>query len=155
MQRAGFTGHFTVRDNLHLTLAFIGEYDDPEHIAEILEDIRFEPVKLQINHIGCIRDLWWAGVAENEALTKNVRRIRHALSDAGIPFDRKRFLPHITLLRNGVNRKQASVEFPALETDRVRIALMRSDRGKRGMIYTELTHLGPCYDDESEDEEYD
>ncbi len=155
MHDAGFTGHFTERDNLHLTLAFIGEYSDPLYVEEVLEAVRFEPVRLCVDHIGCIRDLWWAGVAENAELEKNVRRIRHALSGAGIPFDRRRFLPHITLLRNGHNTRQVSVEVSAFETDELHAALMRSDRGRHGMVYTELMRPGVCYDDESEDEEYD
>ena len=64
-----------------------------------------------------------------------------SLSDAGIPFDRKRFSPHITVIRRasyGGKDKYPAVEIPAAGMTVERISLMRSDRGKHGMIYTEL-----------------
>ena len=69
-----------------------------------------------------------------------MRRIRRALAESEIPFDRKRFSPHITLIRKaegpmpGIQLKKA-----AMQVDR--ILLMRSDRGKRGMIYTAVGEL--------------
>ena len=66
-----------------------------------------------------------------------VRRIRRALAESEIPFDRKRFSPHITLIR------KASGKMPGIQVQPVTmtvstISLMRSDRGRNGMIYTEL-----------------
>ncbi|MBR6444724.1 MAG: RNA 2',3'-cyclic phosphodiesterase, partial [Firmicutes bacterium] len=68
----------------------------------------------------------------------------HRLADAGIPFDRKKFTPHITLIRRA---KQVSKPSPrsraaaggTAEMTVDHISLMRSDRGKTGMVYTELT----------------
>ena len=34
-------GYYTTEENLHLTLAFIGEYGDPEKIMDILSQIEF------------------------------------------------------------------------------------------------------------------
>jgi hypothetical protein len=66
-----------------------------------------------------------------------VRRIRRVLAENNIPFDKKRFSPHITLIR------KASGDMPGLAQEPVSmtvdtISLMRSDRGRNGMIYTEL-----------------
>ena len=35
----GMKGNFTVRENMHLTLAFIGEYSDPEQVSDVLNDV--------------------------------------------------------------------------------------------------------------------
>ena len=107
MYDKGIRGHFTPEENMHLTLAFIGEYPDTV------------PVK------------------DSAPLEAVVRRIRRALADNGIPFDRKKFSPHITLIR------KARGEMPGLRPETAgmtvnRISLMRSDRGKNGMIYTEV-----------------
>ena len=39
MERLGVRGNFTRRENLHLTLAFIGEYPDPDHVADVMESV--------------------------------------------------------------------------------------------------------------------
>ena len=64
--------------------------------------------------------------------------IKDALTEAGIPFDRKRFSPHITLLRKATADRLYGIDVPAASMTADAISLMRSERGKNGMIYTEL-----------------
>ena len=52
MRSQGVTGNFTRDENMHLTLAFIGEYPDPEAVAEIMEQIRFEAFAISLSGIG-------------------------------------------------------------------------------------------------------
>ena len=133
-------GNYTPAENLHLTLAFIGEYGDPDEVLEIMESVRFAPFSVTLDRVGSFDALWWAGIAENEELTSLVRRLRHALAEAGIPFDRKKFKAHITFLRRPEYRRgkavQPTIKPAAMRVER--ISLMRSTRGKNGMIYTEL-----------------
>ena len=63
--------------------------------------------------------------------------MRRALAENDIPFDRKRFSPHITLVRKA-SRDAAGIGIAPAGMDVEAISLMRSDRGKSGMIYTEL-----------------
>ncbi len=135
---AGIRGNWTKEENLHLTLAFIGEYPDPDRVMEILESVSFDPIPLSITGIGSFGDLWWAGISESEELNTAVRRIRHALADAGIPFDRKKFRPHVTLLRNASAAVFPQIEIPDVSMQVSEISLMRSERGKHGMKYTEV-----------------
>ena len=133
----GVRGRYTAEENLHLTLAFIGEFPDPEPVLDALSAISFEPFELTLDGMGRFGDLLWVGMKDSVPLTAVVRRIRRALAEHEIPFDKKRFSPHITLIRKaagkmpGVQPKAASM---TVET----ISLMRSDRGRNGMIYTEL-----------------
>ena len=99
MKGLGVRGNYSREENLHLTLAFIGEYSDPDAVLDIIDQISFEPFRLSLDGIGSFRNLWWAGLEESAALRSVVKRLRRALSDAGIPFDRKKFSPHITLIR--------------------------------------------------------
>ena len=134
---AGIRGSYTAEENLHLTLAFIGEYPDAEPVLEALSEVSFTPFSLSLEGVGCFGDLWWAGMKESPALEAVVRRIRRALSGHGIPFDRKRFRAHITLIRKASGTlPETRAEHASMTVER--ISLMRSDRGRNGMIYTEL-----------------
>ena len=155
LRRRGVRGNFTPRENLHLTLAFIGEYPDPEDVLDALEGLRFAPLSLQLAGIGAFEGLWWAGLRESEELDSLVRQLRRALADAGIPFDRKRFLPHITLVRKPVcprDPRLGSLRIPPAETRAERVSLMLSTRGRSSMIYTELGAVPCVRHDSGEDE---
>ena len=133
----GVRGSYTQEENLHLTLAFIGEYPDPQAVLDALSSVSFTPFDLTLDGMGCFSDLLWAGMRESAPLTAVVRRIRRALAEKDIPFDRKRFSPHITLIRRASDTMPGISMTPASMTV-TDISLMRSDRGKNGMIYTEL-----------------
>jgi 2'-5' RNA ligase len=137
MFRHGVRGNFTSEENLHLTLAFIGEYPSAEAVMDALSGVVFTPFDLRLDGIGRFGDLWWAGLRESAALTAVVRRVRRALAEHAIPFDRKRFTPHITLLRKATRDAAEIPIAPAAMPVRTH-SLMSSRRGRNGMIYTEL-----------------
>ena len=137
----GVRGNFTPVENLHLTMAFIGEYSDTDAVLDAMEASSPESAVLALEGVGSFGKLWWIGLKKDESLFANSRRLRRALSDAGIPFDRKRFSPHITLVRKPVCRDEsvlASITVPSAQMKVDYISLMRSDRGKSGMIYSEI-----------------
>lgn len=138
--RQGVRGNYTPEENLHLTLAFIGEYNDPEVVLDAIESVPFSPFELSLDGLGAFGDLWWIGLERSQALQDYVRRLRHALAEAGIPFDKKRFSPHITVLRraDGDLAKLRGIAVDRVGMTAGHASLMRSDRGKRGMIYTEI-----------------
>ena len=136
----GVRGNYTSEENLHLTLAFIGEYPDFEPVLDALSSVSFRPFELSLEGMGRFGDLWWAGMRDSAPLTAIVRRIRRALAENDIPFDRKRFSPHITLIRKAAGEMPGTSPEPvSMQVDT--ISLMRSERGRNGMIYTELGTL--------------
>ena len=140
-RRMAVRGNYTPAENLHLTLAFIGEYDDPDKVLEALEAVSFQPFRISLDRTGCFGDLHWAGIADSPQLDNLVKQIRHALANAGIPFDKKRFRAHITFLRRATFPRGAKTPFPGIKTANMlveEIALMCSTRGKHGMIYTKI-----------------
>lgn len=143
MMTYGVYGRKTMPENMHLTLAFIGEYNDPGYVKEIVDSIEVRPFEIKLSGIGAYGNLWWAGLEDSPPLLAVARRLRRALADADIPFDRKKFSPHITIIRQGEGRLSEQVReelnphFGAFMTVD-HISLMRSDRGKNGMVYTEL-----------------
>ena len=143
MRAYGVRGRETPPDNMHLTLAFIGDFDDPGLVKSAVESVETRPFEIRLRGIGAFGDLWWAGLDGCPPLMAVSRRLRRALSDAGVPFDRKKFSPHITLMRRAEGRlsgmqedEMASLFGASMTVDH--ISLMRSDRGRHGMIYTEL-----------------
>lgn len=137
MRRTGVRGNYTPAENMHLTLAFIGEVPDAEPIRDALSALSFEPFELSLDGMGFFGNLWWAGIGESAQLTALVRRLRRALAENGIPFDRKRFSPHVTLIRKA-SGKLSAVQIEPVSMTVNTVSLMRSDRGRNGMIYTEL-----------------
>ena len=137
----GVRGNYTKIENLHLTLAFIGEYSDPDFILEVMRSVPFAPFPMRIEGFGSFGDLYWCGIGENDNLLSYVKRLRRALAGSGIPFDRKKFSPHITLIRRAeYDRRKGfpGVVIPDVSMQVSGVSLMRSDRTKSGTVYTEI-----------------
>lgn len=147
MKRRGVKGNYTIPANLHITLAFIGEYDDPQAVLRAIRQVSLEPFGIRLSGTGTFRSLWWAGVDGGNALFSYAKRLRHALDDAGIPYDHDKFTPHITLIRrphwkSEATRDEILAEAAAASDASMtvaRLALMRSDRKERGVEYIEIT----------------
>ena len=136
------SGHYTDVQKLHLTLAFIGEYGNTDNVLEAMEQVNFKAFQLKLGgNIGSFGNLLWAGLEQSDNLEKLARQLRHFLAEYHIPFDKKKFSPHITMLRNAVIPPYTDI-FP-INIDKVsmkvsEVSLMRSEHGKHGMIYTEI-----------------
>jgi len=143
LKSKGVTGNYTSRENLHITLAFIGDYGNPDEVLDVMEQIEHEPFDIRLDGVGCFGDLFWVGVADNPELNGYVKRLRKELSVQGIPFDKKKFSPHITLIRKSSYRNGRAIpvsEVPEGYMVADRVSLMRSERGRNGMIYTEMRY---------------
>ena len=142
LRDCGAEGNFTRPENLHLTLAFIGEYGNPDDVLDVMETVPFRPIPLKVEGLWHFRDMYFARMGHVPELERYVRRLRRALSENGIPFDRKKFSPHITLIRKVSFKDGVPGEVPehlnVRETVAKAVSLMHSERGKRGMIYTEI-----------------
>ena len=145
LKSRGVTGNYTKRENLHITLAFIGDYGNPEDVLDAIEQVDFRPIEIRLDGVGSFGELFWVGLAENPQLAGYVKRLRRALAERGLPFDKKRFSPHITLIRKYSCRSGRGIPVsdpPKGGMVATRVSLMRSDRGKNGMIYTEIGSVG-------------
>ena len=137
----GVTGNYTKRENLHITLAFIGDYGNPDDVLEAMEQVDFRPFDIALDGVGSFGELFWVGLKDNPQLDGYVKKLRRILAENDIPFDRKRFSPNITLIRK--YSYKGGLEIPVSESPKghmkvTRVSLMRSERGKNGMIYTEI-----------------
>ena len=139
-RKLGVSGNYTSEENMHLTLAFIGEYDDPDKVMEALKEVSFEPFDITLGKTGRFGDLWWMGVYQSGELDLLAEKVRKALGDRGIPCDPKQFKAHITFLRRAVYKGTEPGEIPAepVKMTVESFSLFRSERGRYGMIYTEI-----------------
>ncbi len=137
MRADGISGTYTARDNLHLTLAFIGDHDDPRRVIGALERVSFKPFEIELEGMGNFGNILWAGISAGRSLDWLARRVREELEADGIPFDKKRFSPHITLARK-VSDPSWRTDVPERVMSVRRVSLMLSERGPQGMIYTEI-----------------
>ena len=136
-------GNYTPAENLHITLAFIGEYGDPDRVTDALSSVRFRPFRITMDRLGQFDQLWWTGLSKCPELDTLAHNVRYALAENGIPFDRKRFRPHVTILRKPeyTMGDLQPVEMTPASMTVDRFSLMQSTRGKNGMIYTELGYI--------------
>jgi RNA 2',3'-cyclic 3'-phosphodiesterase len=93
------------REQLHLTLRFIGDMDerDAGAIDEALSGLSAPRFTLELKGVGAFggknpRALW-AGVVPNEALTHLQRKIESAIQRLGFPAEERKYTPHVTLAR--------------------------------------------------------
>ena len=107
MLQAGVPGaKWTPTENMHLTLRFIGEVDEPDFldIGEALGEVAAPAFDLQLAGVGQFGDrrrahALWAGVKPSEPLALLRGRVESALERAGVPRDERKYQPHVTLAR--------------------------------------------------------
>lgn len=142
----------------HLTLRFIGEVDGrtAHAVAEELSGVALPPFELALHGVGTFGDKrkahsLWAGVRDNPMLERLRDKVENAVTRAGLPAERRKFAPHVTLARLGgapVDRLGAYIAHhalfstPAFTVDR--FTLYSSFLSHGGAIYTpeRVYHLG-------------
>ena len=140
MKVNGVRGNFSRPENLHVTVAFLGEVKDPAPAMKALASVPVPELRLTSGPLGNFGELLWIGLRKNSALEEYVAEVRHALDIAGVEYDRKKFRPHITLVRRADWPYQVLVEELA-EVHRVRmtvdrVCLMKSERLDGKLTYT-------------------
>lgn len=139
-------GNFSRAENLHLTLAFLGELgaDKLPDIRAAMEETAVVPMTLSFDHTGCFGDLWWLGIGENPELAGLQAELSSRLRDRGFKLDRKKFTPHITLarqLRLGSEPDPRQLLGRPFSTQVSEIQLMESKRVDGRLIYETVNQV--------------
>jgi len=141
-------GNFSAPENLHLTLAFLGECDSNQAAAAktVLSAVSFEPFYIMVDCVGKFRrdggDIWWAGIKESAQLHAFQSELTEKLIASGFEtLDRRKYSPHITLGREVVSdekpwRIEAFGETPSC------VDLMKSERINAKLTYTPIYRRG-------------
>ena len=143
LQAAGVDGRYLSPSNLHMTLAFIGEW--PEDVTETLPDIT-EPFSITLSHLGVFTGakVLWAGIKPSQELNDLAARVRMRLDAVGIPYDRQSFNPHITLIRKPILPNEqllTDIQIPSTSMIVKEVCLYQSAHEADGMKYTVIGRL--------------
>lgn len=104
-------GRSVPEDNLHLTLAFLGDVTEPvlETLHDLLSSTRLPAALISFRGLGTFaeleRGLVFAAVQPDPTLTVLQAKTLQAARMAGITLPRSRFVPHVTLMRAGSQPK--------------------------------------------------
>ena len=142
-------GNFTLPDNLHLTLAFIGEVspDRSGPLLQIAETFKVTPFELRLQGLGRFRrdggDILWVGIEESKSLSSIYNKLNSHITDAGFHIEKRKFTPHLTLARGARLRPEfdlsaCSAHLNPIVTEVKKISLMKSERINGRLTYTEI-----------------
>ena len=136
-------GNFSLPENLHLTLAFLGECDARQTAAvkKAMASVAFSPLEITIDHLGRFRrdggDIWWCGVKEAPTLMHLQRELIERLLVAGFALELRRYSPHITLGREVIT-DAAPWKVEPFGDIISHIDLMKSERIQGKLKYTTI-----------------
>jgi len=136
-------GNFSLPENLHLTLAFLGECASKQaaDAKAVMDLVSLDPFDIYIDRVGQFKrntgDIWWAGVRGNRSLLNLQRGLTSKLIAAGFTLDRREYTPHITLGREIVTDASPWQIKPFGETVTA-IELMKSERIAGKLTYTAI-----------------
>jgi 2'-5' RNA ligase len=142
-------GSFTNKNNLHLTVVFIGEVSISEIglIKKAMDAITCKPFTITLRDIGHFKrrggDIYWVGVEENKNLKEIYSQLFDELIRSGFSIDKRGFKPHLTIgrrvvLKDGFDENQFSTTIPPMEMVVGSIELMKSERVGGRLIYTPI-----------------
>lgn len=152
-------GRITPRENLHLTLRFLGEVTEHQvaDLHEALSGIVAQRFGVEIGGLdlfgGRRTQILFAQVGPTAQLSALQRAVVLAARDTGITLGRERFRPHVTLARfnrppNSVEARrlgeflQANARFGPLAFDVDGFGLFRSVLGSGPAQHSELAFYG-------------
>ncbi len=151
MNSAG--GNFTHKENLHLTLVFIGETRELEGIRQAMDRavtaLNLRPFSFILEGIGTFRhrdgDIYWVGIRKTQILADLNRALVKELKPVVYRIDEGEFTAHLTLgrrikVRDGFDRKAFADSIKPIEVGVDRISLMKSERVQGKLVYTEIYH---------------
>ncbi len=141
-------GKFSEKNNLHLTVEFIGDVDQEglQVLKEILHSISFPAFEIQSTELGCFynksnKAILYLGIHPLTTLSELNTLLRSKLIEKGISFQDKAYSPHITLGRKVEFKEQfllKTFNFPTMMMQFTKLSLMESININQSLVYREL-----------------
>lgn len=137
LQNKGVQGRLIPQNQLHCTLAFIGETNQAKQIQTILETTATPKETLCLTTLGHFKNLIYQNLEVPVTFCEYVNTLKTKLAQQGIKTDPKPFKPHITLVRNA-NTTHITLPTPKLCFQNYTIVLYQSQFTKKGVEYHAL-----------------
>ena len=142
LKTQGVDGNFVPAKNLHITLAFLGETDQPARVKDIMKAVPFQPFRIALTDPVTMGGHLAIGVKGNQKFKSYVNALRSELDKNGITYDKQKFNPHVTILRKPSYKKPYKVAVPKEEMTVEKISLMKSEEKNGKSVYTEVFSVG-------------
>ncbi len=160
LQGSGARVKWVNRDNLHLTLKFLGdvEYERVSEISQVIggavADIT--PFSVSVKGTGTFPRgsgaprVVWAGLeGDTGQIEKMHSRLNEKLVRFGVPYEKRRFSPHITIgrVKSASGSRNLIADLQDFRTsdfgqvDVSELVFMMSELTGKGPIYTALSHI--------------
>lgn len=140
LKEYGVRGNYTQPENLHLTLAFIGETERVEEIKAAVDAVKFEPFVIRTGKMGCFNGrsrVVWLGIEGEDKVKAIAQQLRRNLDQRGIDYAKGKFSPHITLVRQPSEMSfDIDVESESMTVSKIYV--MKSERINGRLVYTAL-----------------
>ena len=135
-------GNFSRKENLHLTLCFIGETTKVNVIKKIMEKIESESFELSFKNFGRFKrkegDIFWIGVEQDPRLIALWSYLSKELIAEGFDIEARDYKPHITLGRKVLTQKYPSIDVPDGKFTVSKVDLMKSEHINGKLTYTPI-----------------
>jgi 2'-5' RNA ligase len=152
LKKQSESGTFTRKENLHLTLAFLGEITKEEvnTIVNVMEHSVIPSFSLTISEFGKFRiqreSLYWCGIKMTEPLKNLQSKLLYGLKNARFTPDDRPFKPHITLgrrcrMKGSFSENNFRNSMPEMMMQVEKISLMKSERVNGILTYTEIADV--------------
>jgi len=149
---ASLRGNFSLDENIHLTLVFLGECDvqQLDIIKEVMEDTHFAELTLIPDKVGYFKrdsgNTWWIGLKENQLLSDLQADLTRRLQQKGFMLENRKYVPHITIGRE-VKMRTGFVypEVSKVSFNITSIELMKSERINGKLTYTSVHSIAAVY----------
>jgi 2'-5' RNA ligase len=139
-------------EKIHLTLKFIGEVEE-ELVSSIAKEItfieeyssfNFNVTKFGFFYRNGLPVILWSGLQTDESIQKLVEELNRRLSIFSIPVERRKFKPHLTMLRIKKNPGKEFISkfkehsFDNWNFNSSEITLIKSELFPTGARYTDI-----------------
>jgi len=142
-------GRFTSKDNLHLTLIFLGEIaEERVKLAQLcVKNISAPEFDMVVNRLGRFKrpegDIYWAGIETSPVLTSIYSQLYSNLNSYDFYIKDSEYVPHLTLARDYVLKDEEVMEkykegFEKIIIQVESIQLMKSEMLDNKLTYTVL-----------------
>jgi RNA 2',3'-cyclic 3'-phosphodiesterase len=146
---------YVEKENLHITLKFLGETDSSriDAFSMRLQTIKSNPPEILIHKTGGFPNIFfpkviWAGIEENEILKSLFMKIEEYSINLGFEKENRDFHPHLTLARVKGNpdkellsflKESINLDFGSFKADEIR--LYESKLTGNGPVYTVIKSI--------------
>lgn len=147
-------GHQVLRDNHHLTMAFIGESDDVSALCACMDRARGSVFELVVSKLDRFSrnsgDILWLAIKPNQQLYSLQKSLVVELRKAGFKVENRPFKPHLTCLRDAVlpeyfDFRRYTIGMPEVRQTINKISLMKSERINGKLVYSEIYAKDLCF----------